>query len=45
MINSLNQGRSYDDSSYNTFVLGRKLTNGEEFWDVKELEVHKITYL
>ena len=44
MINSLNQGRSYDDSSYNTFVLGRKLTNGEEYWDVKELEVHKITY-
>ena len=29
----------------NTFLLGRKLTKGEQYWDVKELEVHKITYL
>ena len=41
---SLNKGQSYSNSG-NTFVLGRKLTNGEEYWDVKELEVHKITYL
>ena len=31
--------------SRNTFLLGRKLTDGEEFWDVKELEVFKITYI
>ena len=42
---TLNKGRSWDDSSGNTFVLGRKLTNGEEYWDVKELEVHKIVYI
>ena len=43
----LNEGRSYDDNSNktNAFILGRKLTNGEELWDVKELEVHKIIYL
>ena len=37
---SLNKGQSFDDSSGNTFLLGRQLTNGEEYWDVKELEVH-----
>ena len=42
---SLNKGQSWDESSGNTFVLGRKLTNGEQDWDVKELEVHKIIYL
>ena len=42
---TLDKGQSYDNSSYNTFLLGRKLTNGEEFWDVKELEVHKIIYI
>ena len=42
---SLNKGRSWDDNSTNTFLLGRKLTNGEEYWDVKELEVHKIIYI
>ena len=42
---TLNKGRSWENSSYNTFVLGRKLTNGEEYWDVKELEVHKIVYI
>ena len=40
----LNKGISYDNSS-NTFLLGRQLTNGEEYWDVKELEVYKITYI
>ena len=41
---TLNSGRSFDNPSC-SFVGGRKLTNGEEFWDVKELEVYKITYL
>ena len=43
--NSLNKGQSWDDNSTNTFLLRKKLTNGEEFWDVKELEVHKIIYI
>ena len=42
---SLNKGQSFDNSSYNTFLLGRKLTNGEEYLDVKELEVFKIHYI
>jgi hypothetical protein len=41
---TLNIGESFDNSS-NTFLEGRKLTNGEQFWDVKELEVHKIIYI
>ena len=41
---TLKKGESFDNSS-NTFLLGRKLTNGEQYWDVKELEVHKITYI
>ena len=44
LYTTLNKGRSYD-SPGNTFVLDRKLTNGEEYWDVKELEVYKIEYL
>ena len=44
LLNSLNKGQSFS-SSNNTFLTDRKLTNGEEYWDVKELEVHKITYL
>ena len=43
--NSLNNGRSWDDSNNNTFLIGRKLTNGEEYWEVKELEVFKIVYI
>ena len=40
------KGRSYQDNSTNsTFLFGRKLTNGEEYWDVKELEVYKINYI
>ena len=39
---TLNKGQSYDYQNSNTFFNGRKLTNGEEFWDVKELEVFKI---
>ena len=34
---------SYDDSD-DTFLLGKKLTNGEQYWEVKELEVFKIIY-
>ena len=45
LYKTLNKGQSYDYSDENTFVLGRKLTNGEEYWDVKELEVHKIIYI
>ena len=44
LYNNLNKGQSYDNNTYNTFLLGRKLTNGEEYWDVKELEVFKIIY-
>ena len=45
LYQTLNKGRSWEHSSYNTFVLSRKLTNGEEYWDVKELEVYKIVYI
>ena len=44
-ISNLNRGRSYDNSTENTFLLGRKLTNGEEYWDVKEIEIFKIIYI
>ena len=39
--NSLNKGESYNE----TFLSSRELTNGEQYWDIKELEVYKITYL
>ena len=42
--NTLNKGQSWENSQYNTFLLGRKLTNGEEYWEVKELETHKIIF-
>ena len=45
LYKTLNKGQSYDYSDENTFVLGRKLTNGEEYWNVKELEAFKITYI
>ena len=42
---SLDKRYSYEDNStHSTFLIGRKLTNGEECWDVKELEVYKINY-
>jgi len=41
---TLDKGRSWDHS-YCTFTQGRILTNGEEYWDVKELEVFKINYI
>ena len=43
--NTLNKGISWEDSSENVFLLGRKLTNGEENWYVKELEAFKIIYI
>ena len=43
LYDTLNTGQSFDSNS-NTFLSGRKLTNGEEYWDVKELEVYKIIY-
>ena len=42
---SLNKGISYDNSTYNTFFNGKRLTNGEKLWDVKELEVYKIIFI
>ena len=42
--NSLDRGRTWDQNSENLFLSGRKLTNGEEFWDTKEIEVFKINY-
>ena len=44
LYQTLNKGQSWNTPSC-TFIEGRKLTNGEEFWDVKELEVFKIQYL
>ena len=41
---TLDKGRSWDTSNC-TFTQGRILTNGEEYWDVKELEVFKINYI
>ena len=43
LCNTLNKGQSYDNAK-NSYLLGTKLTNWEEFWDFKELEVHKIVY-
>ena len=42
---SLNKGGSYESMNNNTFIIGRKLTNGEEYWNVKELEAFKINYI
>jgi len=42
---SLDKGISYDNSTKNTFFNGRKLTNGDTNWDVKELEIYKIIYI
>ena len=41
---TLDKGYSYDYEQ-NTFVTGRALTGGAENWNVKELEVHKITFI
>ena len=42
---SLDKGQSFSNLSGNTFLTDRKLTNGDEFWEVKELEVFQIKYL
>ena len=41
---SLDKGQSWD-SSQCTFTDKRALTNGEDIWDVKELEVYQIIYI
>ena len=41
---TLDKGQSWDTLGC-TFTQGRILTNGEEYWDVKELEVYKINYI
>ena len=42
---TLDKGRSWDNPKKSTFLIKRILTNGEEYWDVKEMEVFKITYI
>ncbi len=42
---TLNKGKTFDYKSYTTFLIEKALTNGEEYWDVKELEVFKIIYI
>ena len=42
---TLDKGRSWDNQIQNIFVSGQELTRGEEFWEVKELEVFKIEYV
>ena len=41
---TLDKGRTFDHNDC-TFLRNRSLTNGEEYWDVKELEVYQINYL
>ena len=43
LYRTLDKGESFEHSSC-TFIQGRLLTNGEQYWDVNELEVHKIIY-
>ena len=42
---TLDKGQSFTQAEYSTFIGSKVLTNGEENWDVKELEVHKIIYI
>ena len=41
---SLGEGHCYKDKT-NTFLADRILTNGDENWNVKEVEVYKIIYI
>ena len=41
---SLDRGQCYK-SEINTFLSDRVLTNGDEYWDTKEVEVYKIIYI
>ena len=43
LYNTLDKGESKKENT--TFQTNRKLTNGEQYWDVKELEVFKIKYI
>ena len=42
--NNLNKGQCYKDKT-NTFLSDRILTNGDELWETKEVEVFKIIYI
>ena len=43
---TLDKGESYEyNSEYSSFSMGRKITNGERYWDVKEIEIYKIEYI
>ena len=44
LLSTLDKGESWDCSKC-TFIDKRVLTNGEQFWDVKELEVYKIIFI
>ena len=44
--NTLDKGESNEyQEQYSSFTTGRKLTNGEQKWDVKEIEIYKIEYI
>ena len=43
---TLDKGESYEyNSEYSSFSMGRKITNGDQYWDVKEIEIYKIEYI
>ena len=43
---TLDKGESYEyNSEYSSFTMGRKITNGDRYWDVKEIEIYKIEYI
>ena len=43
---TLDKGESYEyNSEYSSFSMGRKITNGDRYWDVKEIEIYKIEYI
>ena len=41
---SVDKGECYKDKS-STFLSDRILTNGDRFWETKEVEVYKIIYI
>ena len=44
--NTLDKGESHEYyEQYSSFTMGRKITNGEQYWDVKEIEIYKIEYI
>ena len=46
LSNTLDKGESYEyNALYSSFTMGRKITNGEQYWDVKEIEIYKIEYI